>query len=188
VCVVSGEPRLAAEAIARDVVAFDQRGCLSARILWVDGSVRAAAFARALAAALEGSPVARGALTVDERGEARRWMESIRFAGELWDGPSFAVGLMASPAPCLPPPGRHVHIALFDSAADLRAAIAELAPFVTTIGVDAASEGAVDASLVPHARVVPLGTMQRPPLDGPVDRRGLSPGTRSLPVPRGLVD
>ncbi len=184
VCVVGGDPVAAGEAIARDVVAFDQRGCLSPRIVWVDGGARARDVAHALASALEASPVPRGVLSVDERGEARRWGESMRFAGQVWEGPWGAVGLTCAPDAVLGPPGRHVHVAPFATTPELRAALAPLARFVTTIGFQ---DGGLDpAALVPHARVVALGSMQRPPLDGPVDRRSAgvsSTDPRRCPAP-----
>jgi hypothetical protein len=58
---------------------------------------------------------------------------------------------------------------------EARAALATIARFVVTVGAAApgrlaSSDG---AGVVPvHARIARLGAMQRPRLDGPVDRRG----------------
>ncbi len=60
---------LAAEAAARDICLFDQRGCMSPQTIYVRGDAgRATLFARALAAALEreGRELPRAALEADE--------------------------------------------------------------------------------------------------------------------------
>jgi hypothetical protein len=46
------------------------------------------------------------------------------------------------------------------------------APFLTIVGADADGDLArAVRALAPRARKAPLGEMQRPPLDGPVDLR-----------------
>jgi hypothetical protein len=162
----------AAEALARDVVAFDQRGCLSPRVALVEGDALAARFAGSLHGALEraASLVPRGVLHADERAEARRYEQTLAFAGRAFSGASHLVGLASVAAPlAVPPPGRHVHVApvaSLDSAASL---LSELAPVLVALGSDDPDRA---RALAPsHARVSLLGEMQRPPLDGPVDRR-----------------
>jgi hypothetical protein len=60
-----------------------------------------------------------------------------------------------------------VHIVHSDIEA-ARLHIEELSAYVTAMGTC----GEVDPTLAPaHARVSAFGRMQRPPLDGPVDRR-----------------
>ncbi|MGD0527163.1 MAG: acyl-CoA reductase, partial [Polyangiaceae bacterium] len=130
----------AADALALDVVAFDQRGCLSPRVALVLGSPgRAESFAEALHAALratgEGTP--RGTLSVDERADARRWRDASAFAGRLWDATDHAVALAPGAAPVsVAPVGRHVTVV---PAATKDAAIAAMAPmarFVVSVGTD----------------------------------------------------
>jgi Acyl-CoA reductase (LuxC) len=163
----------AAEALAADVVPFDQRGCLSPRIALVEGPAsRAEAFARALDDRLSalGSRVPRGALAPDERREAVRWRETLAFAGLVWSGAHHVVALAApGTALSVPPVGRHVLVVRVDSGAEGRELLAPIARFVVTVG-SSASDSA--AAIAPgHARLAVLGRMQHPPLDGPVDLR-----------------
>jgi hypothetical protein len=182
----------AAEALAADIVPFDQRGCLSPRVVLVEspdgaGGGGAAegtdptddegiAFAVALHERLGawGLRVPRGALGEDERSAASRWRDALSFAGRVWTGPdhvvAFVRGERAGTLPLVvPPPGRHLLVVPVRSAEAARAAIAPIAPFVVTVG---SPEPARAAEIAPaHARLAQLGCMQRPPLDGPVDRR-----------------
>jgi acyl-CoA reductase LuxC len=165
----------AAELIAADVVPFDQRGCLSPRIAIVEGDeARAQSFARALDERLRawGARVPRGVLFDDERADAVRWRDAMAFAGRVWEGGHHAVGLAPFGAPlAIPPPGRHVHIAAERTLEAAGARLGSIARFVVAVGADNAAR--VMAFVPSHARVSSLGAMQRPPLDGPVDRRSV---------------
>jgi hypothetical protein len=166
----------AAAAVARDVVAFDQRGCLSPRLVVVEGdAARGLSFARALhehlaAWAVE---VPRGALVAAERAEAARWRETATFAGDVFAAVDHAVALAPVGAPWWPAPaGRHVQVVAHVGLAGLAGPLAAIAPFVAAVGSD--DPARVRASLpadVASGRTMSLGHMQRPPLDGPVDRR-----------------
>jgi hypothetical protein len=164
----------AARALALDVVAFEQRGCLSPRVAVVLGDeARAERFAEALHAALvaQAAQVPRGRLLDDERIEARRWRDALAFAGRVWDADDVgAVALAPAGAPLyVPPAGRHVTVMPAASHEAVVAAIAPLASHVVAVGTDAPQE--LGALAPGHARLSALGAMQRPPLDGPVDRR-----------------
>ena len=175
--------RDAARALARDVVTFDQRGCLSPRAAIVEDAgpdrSRARAFAEALAESLAdwSSRVPRGALDAEERAASVRWVSVMSFAGVVWEGAGHAVALLhgeaSAPlgsrlAAALPPPGRHVAVLDAPGLHDA-CAFGTLGPFVVAVGTD---DPARVSRLVPaHARVSALGRMQRPALDGPVDRR-----------------
>jgi hypothetical protein len=164
----------AAAAVARDVVPFDQRGCLSPRAVLVEGdAARASAFARALHAALARSAVPRGALSPEDAAAIAVYRATVQSIGEAWEGEHHLVGLDPAPrALVLPPAARVVHVVPCADGAALSALLAPWAPAVTTIGADAGGELARSAfALAPRARVARLGEMQRPPLDGPVDRR-----------------
>ncbi|MCL2450395.1 MAG: proline dehydrogenase, partial [Polyangiaceae bacterium] len=163
----------AAEALAHDVIAFDQRGCSSPRVALIDGDVaRAESFCSALSARLAewGGRVPRGNLSESERIESRAWRDTHAFAGRLYEGEAHAVALAADPLGLIVgPAGRHVAVAAVDGVAMATVALAPIARFVVAVGSDdiAAGRGMAPA----HARLGPLGSMQRPPLDGPVDRR-----------------
>lgn len=162
---------VAADALAVDVAAFDQRGCLSPRVAFVRGDEAAAsAFAAALHERLGewSRRVPRGSLSTQEHAEAARWRATVSFAGRLWTADDHAVGLAATPT--VPPAGRHVLVVPVSSREDLASELARLARHVVAVGTDDPRER--DASWPPNARLSALGQMQRPPLDGPVDRRG----------------
>jgi hypothetical protein len=163
----------AAEGAAADVVPFDQRGCLSPRVVLVEGdAARAKEFASALDEQLRawGERVPRGILDDSERAEATRWVNATAFAGDLWRGPHHAVALLpGGPALAIPPAGRHVLVAAVPTLDAVAFALAPIARFVVAVGADdlAAVAGAVPR----QARLSALGRMQHPPLDGPVDHR-----------------
>ncbi len=164
----------AAGAIARDVVSFDQRGCLSPRIVLVEGhAARGEHVARSLDAELTrwATRVPRGPLLDEERADARRWADSLAFAGTLWWSPDHAVALTAHGVPlALAPAGRHVHVASIDSLSEAASCLAPFARFIVAVGTN---DTARAQEIAPrHARLSPLGRMQRPALDGWVDRRG----------------
>jgi hypothetical protein len=162
----------AAAAVARDVIPFDQRGCLSPRAVLVEGEGRAGAFARALHEALGalGARVPRGLLDDATRAEVAFYRASIQAVGEVWEGGAHLVGLDPSPrALVLPPPARVVHVVPAGAAASL---LAPWASHLTCIGADGEVDAACAArALAPYARRARLGAMQKPPLDGPVDLR-----------------
>ncbi len=174
----------AAEALAADVVPFDQRGCLSPRVALVEGGpAEGEAFARALHERLLAwqSRVPRGELAEAEHAALARWRDALAFAGAAWFGGgldgevAFAATERTALSPlALPPTGRNVVVTAVASAAAARGALASIAPFVVAVGRGGPGEAGRVADLgLPHARVSALGSMQRPPLDGPVDRRGV---------------
>ncbi len=161
----------AARLVADDVVPFDQRGCLSPRVVFVEGeSDRARAFSVALDGSLEAlaAGVPRGALDDDERAEATRYTETIAYGGDVWRATSHVVGLAASVV--VPPPGRHVHVVPVSGVDELVERIAPFARYVVAVGSDDPARAAPHAAFA-RARLSLLGRMQRPPLDGPVDLR-----------------
>lgn len=173
----------AAAGLARDVVPFDQRGCLSPRAALVGGGAeRAVAFGEALdhSLAVLGEEVPRGDLDPATASDLALYRATIEAVGVFHGGEGHAVGVDPEPrALVLPPPARVVHVAAAD-AASAPALLAAWAGFVTSVGAD--DDGALTRAalaVVPGARRARLGAMQRPPLDGPVDRRASTqPRTR----------
>jgi Acyl-CoA reductase (LuxC) len=159
-----------ARAIALDTALFDQRGCLSPRVVCVVGSAeQAKSLASALASKLEAleNELPPGPLGVEELAEARKNRDAAAYAFELFDAGSGWVSL--SEKVVVPAPSRCLHVACTPDAVQ---ALAALAPHVTCIATNASA--ALSAQLgaaFGGARLVALGDMQRPPLDGPVDRR-----------------
>lgn len=165
----------AATALVSAVVPFDQRGCLSPRAALVEGDTRRAlAFAEALDGALrrEGERVPRGALDAAARAEIAMYRATIDAVGRAFEGPHHLVGLDLTPRSLpLPPAARVVHVAPTqgERAGPL---IGPWARYITAVGeLGGGALADVVLALAPWARRGPLGAMQRPPLDGPVDRR-----------------
>jgi len=167
--------------LAEDVTLFDQRGCLSPRVLLVAGDPgRALELARELATILAHLElcIPRGRLSSEEAAELTLYRDSASYAGELFSAGLGFVSVSPSEQFILPPVGRNLHILATENPLAL---IANLAPFVTSCAVegDPALRAALQHAL-PCARSSRFGTMQRPPFDGPVDRREWSP--RVLPT------
>jgi hypothetical protein len=165
-----------AERLSWDIVAFDQRGCLSPRVAFVDGSRDdAERFASCLAAELDQreKDVPRGALTEPERHELALYRQTLQAIGQCREAAASAVGIDVDPrAILLPPAGRHLHVVRVRGNAAIAALLAPYRGAITCLGVSDERPRAVELStLAPGARILPLGGMQAPPLDGPVDLR-----------------
>jgi hypothetical protein len=159
----------AASAIARDVVVFDQRGCLSPRVVFVVGDMRRAEeFSECLCEALGalGKQIPRGDLSEDEAAASARYVESMRFVGKAASGRGYRVGI--SKTLIVPPVGRHVHIACIENDDALADIIKPIASYVTAVG---SSDSAIARYFSQFVRISALGQMQKPPFDGPVDLR-----------------
>jgi hypothetical protein len=169
VALVTGDLATAALALASDIVPFEQRGCLSPKVVFTVGS-DGTDFARLLFDALEerAQTIPRGALDQGETQDLALWAATMEYAGELHRGASCAVGVLGDAM--VPPSGRHVQVRPLPTAPDLALALGQDARFVVAVGSDTLD---VARAVAPaHARVSALGMMQRPPLDGPVDLRG----------------
>jgi hypothetical protein len=159
-----------ASALARDIVPFDQRGCLSPRLALVCGGEDAALeFSHLLAAALDeqerGIPL--GELDADERAAIVRFRDTLAYAGRVT--PAGKGWVSTGTVPLLAPVGRNMHVMATATPLDV---LGPLAPGIAALGV--AGAPALRESLsqgLTGARASPLGVMQRPAFDGPVDQR-----------------
>jgi hypothetical protein len=168
----------AARDLSWDVIAFDQRGCLSPRLVFIDGSPQEAErFAGQLADELDtrARDVPRGRLQDDELAGQVWYRRAMQATGSWHEGASYAVGCdVEGRALILPPTGRCVHVVRVDQPELMRALVSPLCTSLTCIGTASAGEiFSTLRALAPAARVSALGQMQRPPLDGPVDLRGM---------------
>lgn len=164
-----------AEALARDIGIFDQRGCLSPRFVFVEGDE---AWARQFCEKLDevltrfALRVPRGELDEGLRAEVARYQATEEAIGTYWHG--FAHGIGFDPEPralMLPPAARIVHVVAVDEAR-ARLLIEPWKRYVTAVGANGESGLAgMMKKWLPQARWSRLGNMQRPLLDGPVDGR-----------------
>lgn len=159
-----------ARELAADVIAFDQRGCLSPRFVLVEAS--ADTFAEALHAELEerAREVPRGPLPSDVRAASDRYVATMTYASRVLVGSQHVIGIAPPGAPLVPVPAyRHVHVVPCTSESDARSFLAPIERAVIAIGSD--DEAAARRLAPAWARISALGQMQRPRLDGPVDLR-----------------
>jgi hypothetical protein len=170
-----------AAALARDVVPFDQRGCLSPRLaVAVGDDERGLDLARALHVALGslGERVPRGLLDPDTARALSLHRATAEALGVYLEGPGHAVSTApGARGPLLPPPARVVHVLTVSVPEAARELLGPWAGGLTALGARC-DEGEIGGPLArvvsgmaPRARVTRLGAMQRPPLDGPVDCR-----------------
>ncbi len=168
------------DAMALDIAAFDQRGCVSPRFVLLEaepdeGSRFARLLLEALTRAAKRLPF--GAVDPDTMAETARHRETWRYLGEVHSGKGGMVSLDLDGNPWGKPPSqRTVHVRLTKNAlSDLLGRSGA----ITAIGSrDDPNLAARIHAACRHARWSPFGSMQRPRLDGPVDRR---------PDPKGCV-
>ena len=161
------------DAMALDIAAFDQRGCLSPRfVVLEDERAQAVAFARSLRDALTriATQLPVGAIDSDTVAAARRHRSVWRYLGEVFESPCGTVSLDCDRQPWgTPPSGRSVHVRWTENALE---DLVGLGHAVTAVGSrHDASLAATIQALCPAVRWSPFGSMQRPRLDGPVDIR-----------------
>ncbi|MBX3275107.1 MAG: hypothetical protein KF729_32885 [Sandaracinaceae bacterium] len=168
--------RAAAKGLARDVAAYDQRGCMSPHAIGVDGD--GAAFAEALAEALadEARVLPRGPLPTAVGAAQVQWRGVAIARGTLLEGDGFAVAHEAAGdhAPRLSPGWRNVTV--FDAdLAGFAARAGTLGAHLKAIGVAGGDPRALAAALPVGLapRVCAAGAMQTPPLGAYAD--GLPP-------------
>jgi len=160
--------------LAEDIALFDQRGCLSPRVLLVSGGPDAARdVARALSLELEQleTRIPRGRLEPHEAAEITAYRDTASFTGQVFAAGLGFVSAGSDGQWLLPPSGRNLHVL---PTRDALRSLSGLRPMITSCAF--AGEAALRTSLrrsLPGARLCQFGEMQRPPFDGPVDRRDL---------------
>ena len=162
-----------AAAVADDVVPFDQRGCLSPRIVFVlCETTHIRTFGEALSGALAHAAlrVPVGRLDENELAGRSRYRDTMLAAGTLLPAGDGFVGLdFDGRAIVVPPPGRNVHVMLCADPKDVTGPLGDVVTSIAVAGDRALVERV--SSLFPRARITEPGKMQTPPFDGPVDRR-----------------
>jgi hypothetical protein len=163
----------AVEGLVMDTIVFDQRGCLSPRLVLIEGT---RSFAEAVCELLvtglkkwEGE-VPLGSLSQEEEADRLRFCSTIRFVGSSSAAGKGIVFLDPVPERLLVPPiGRHLHVT---TTTDAFALLHKISEKLTTVGFYNGEllPGRLQEAIGPR-RYVELGQMQRPVFDGPVDLR-----------------
>lgn len=178
----------AAESLARDIVPFDQRGCLSPRVAFIEGEERGIAFAEALHRALTSAAerVPPSALDASTRAELSRFRATIQAVAVAHHGQSDHMVALVSGLSDLPiPPSARSLLLVHVGPGELAVHLKRLSRWLTTAGTsDEFAASSVANALHParKPRITQLGLMQRPPLDGPVDRRPDDPVSSESPI------
>jgi hypothetical protein len=167
-----GAPERAAlmDALAMDIVLFEQRGCLSPRVLLVAGG-SAEPFARALAESLKALErrILPGILHPEERAAITNYRTSMTMAGDVLEAGNGYVTFSEAGPVVVAPVGRNLHVL---GVSDSVRALTEFEKYLTAVAV--AGSDVLRANLAeafPACRLTEFGKLQRPPFDGPVDRR-----------------
>lgn len=157
--------------IALDVAVFEQRGCLSPRVVLVKSDdATTVALAQRLFAALKrvAKRIPIGSLSDQELTENAHYRALWQYLGTCYESDAGRVSVDLDEGPwTVAPGGRSLHVR---KVTNLPSTLVEHAREITTLGCQREHQTTL-AALLPLARVVPFGKMQQPPLDGPVDRR-----------------
>jgi hypothetical protein len=168
-----------AQRVALDLVAYDQRGCLSPHFALVErGSVLdARAFCQLLARealpALE-RMLPRGQLTTDDKAAAMQWRAAASARGELFANETSAVSYEANLPTRESPGARLLAVHDCDGPSDLAARLSSYGEHLKCLGIAgprAAREPIMPlfASSERPPRLCRAGEMQTPPLAAPAD-------------------
>jgi acyl-CoA reductase-like NAD-dependent aldehyde dehydrogenase len=170
--------RDAADRLALDIAAYDQRGCLSPQVAFVErgGAVDPRAFAELLARAslpLLAELLPPGKPDTAARAAQLQWEAVAAARGELYRGASHAVSFERCLAARPSPGGRLISVYACEGVGALRAALAGFGAHLKCVGVagPAATRAQVAESLrgLAAATVCRLGDMQTPPFDAYAD-------------------
>jgi hypothetical protein len=166
---------------AYDAVLFDQRGCLSPQLVYVDegGRVTPGEFAALLAQALEhwqhllprGAVPAAASVAIRRVRDQAEWQALAGKAVALYTSPvgtNWTVIYEADPAFVLSPLYRTVRVKPLSSLTQLDSLLASWQPYLEAVGVAAPSGKLLQIGellgRVGVSRICPIGTMQIPPL------------------------
>jgi len=172
---VDADSREVGRLLARDMVPFEQRGCLSPRAAIARGPAAAHELAEALRDALDAwrtqvPPGPADPALVAERTAFRALASAVGDWVACGDGGiAVAHGLRA---PWFAPTGRNLLVVAFDDDDAAARWVAPMAHHVASLGVSGDERDWPRVSQAcAGARRSAIGRMQKPPFDGPVDRR-----------------
>lgn len=164
--------------IARDVAAYDQRGCLSPQVVWIETANAnvvgefAEHLARALAEIEQQLP--RGPLPEAVAIAQQQWRGTRASCGELLEGAHYAVAFQDDALDAFTGPGyRNISVRACADDEALWSHLLPLGEHLKVLGVALDMDQRIDlAARVPRGlrpHVVTAGEMQMPPFDAPQD-------------------
>jgi hypothetical protein len=166
-----------AEAAAFEASVYDQQGCLSPHVFYVEQGAREFAAMLAEAMAAYQARVPRGKLTTEESAAIAQLRQAYEFRSAsdrrvaIWTGDGWTVIYDEDPSftpSCL---NRTVFVKPIDSIKQVPAIMQHLAGKISTVGLAPMNEFAGDLARLDVRRVCPIGQMQRPPLTWHYDGR-----------------
>lgn len=162
--------------VALDVCAYDQRGCLSPQVVYVEPSEEAspAQFAEQLAERLGqmNETLPRGPLPLEIGAAQAQWRGLAEIEGDLFTGATYAVAVSGLDEVHWSPGYRNVTVVPVRDVGEAVRALRPLGPALKCVGVDEAGEATLVGPLAElglHAYTTPLGRMQTPAVDAPAD-------------------
>jgi hypothetical protein len=171
-------------ALGADVAAYDQRGCLSPQVVLVEGTLdEAGLFGEQLLGALQlyGRERPRGTIDVGLAAEIVQWQGVMAArAVAFWRGEDHAVAVLEEKELVGSPGGRNIAVVPCGSLEGVARLLEPVAGHLTTIGIAGPEARWRELALPPGAcpRIVSVGAMQNPPLDGYEDPRPPAFGPR----------
>jgi hypothetical protein len=170
--------------LALDICAYDQRGCLSPQLVYVERSpiLGANDFAERLAQALGsmGATLPRGPLPLVLGAEQAQWRGVAEVEGALIRGDGYAVAVRPPKPIRWSPAYRNVTVAPVRGIDQAVSCMEPIGLALKCVGADPGSVEELGQRLGRepelHAYACPLGTMQTPALDAPADGRPIWEG------------
>jgi hypothetical protein len=171
--------------LSLDICAYDQRGCLSPQVVYVEETPRLSArdFGERLAeTGLDpmSQVLPRGPLPAEIGAAQAQWRGMAEVEGALLSGDTYAVSIPEAGPIRWSPGYRNVTIASVGGLDDALNAMEPIGSNLKCVGADRASVGRVRSSLansaVLTAVVCTLGEMQTPTFDAPADGRPIWQG------------
>ena len=165
-------------ALSLDICAYDQRGCLSPQLVFVEAATERSAADFAVRLAEEGldpmnQTLPRGPLPTSVGAEQAQWRGVAEVEGTLIRGKSHGLAIRTAEAVRWSPGYRNVSIVPVRSIDEALGAIEPIGATLKCIGADPASIAEVRARLgqsrALSAYACTLGSMQTPALDAPAD-------------------
>ena len=164
--------------LSLDICAYDQRGCLSPQVVFVEATADCPALAFAERLATEGlEPISRtlprGALPLPVGAAQAQWRGTAEVEGTLVQGETYGICVHTAGPIRWSPGYRNVTVIPVEDLAHAFLAMEPFAASLKCIGTDSASRRHVESQLAKsrtlQAYACNLGHMQTPPLDAPAD-------------------